>query len=129
VWPARFAGLFRHRHAAANADRGENQSLASSIAPAGTAEEVEGGRRISGQRPIASGCDYADWIMGACIMTKNGEPLPGPTGDMPLTRLGVAWATRSGHYLPASLWICSLPPPRSLPAACLRLCRSSSSRR
>jgi alkylation response protein AidB-like acyl-CoA dehydrogenase len=75
---------------------GPDVVLAGSVQPVGTAEEVEGGWRVSGRWPFASGCDYADWIAGACVMTRNSEPLLGPTGDMPLTRLVV---------LPAHCWV------------------------
>jgi alkylation response protein AidB-like acyl-CoA dehydrogenase len=75
---------------------GPDVVLAGSVQPVGTAEEIDGGWRVSGRWPFASGCEYADWIAGACVMTRNGEPLPGPTGDMPLTRLVV---------LPAHCWV------------------------
>jgi alkylation response protein AidB-like acyl-CoA dehydrogenase len=75
---------------------GPDVIVAGAIQPLGTAEAVEGGYRVSGRWPFASGCEYADWIAAACIMTKNGEPLLGPSGDMPLMRLVV---------LPAHRWV------------------------
>jgi indole-3-acetate monooxygenase len=74
---------------------GPDVVVAGSIQPAGTAEAVEGGWRVSGRWPFASGCDHADWIMGVCVMSRNGKPMPGPTDGVPLTRLLV---------LPAQYW-------------------------
>jgi indole-3-acetate monooxygenase len=68
---------------------------ASAAATTGTAEATSEGLRVKGRWPFASGCQHADWILGACIMTEHGEPLPGPVEGMPLIRL-VA--------LPASAW-------------------------
>jgi indole-3-acetate monooxygenase len=49
--------------------------------PAGTAEAVDGGFRVSGRWPFASGCQHADWLFALCVMTRNGKPLPGPLGE------------------------------------------------
>ena len=65
-------------------------------APRGRAERVEGGYRVSGEWPFSSGCQQADVIIGACIVTQNGEPIPGPIeGGPPLVRI---------VGLPASDW-------------------------
>jgi alkylation response protein AidB-like acyl-CoA dehydrogenase len=65
-------------------------------APRGRAERVEGGYRVSGEWPFSSGCEHADFIIGACIVTENGEPVPGPVeGGPPLVRI---------VGLPASAW-------------------------
>jgi alkylation response protein AidB-like acyl-CoA dehydrogenase len=48
--------------------------------PSGTAESVPGGWRVNGRWPFMSGCDYADWMVGTCVMTEGGKPLPGSTG-------------------------------------------------
>ncbi|WP_322047951.1 acyl-CoA dehydrogenase family protein [Paraburkholderia sp. J67] len=70
--------------------------VAGSAAPAGTAEIVEGGYRVTGRWPFASGCQHADWLFAGFVVTRNGEPVPrSPGSPMPLT----------GHAaLPASAW-------------------------
>jgi indole-3-acetate monooxygenase len=71
--------------------------LAGSTQPAGTAEAVAGGWRVTGRWPFASGCQHADYIVGFCVMTEGGKPLPGPagTGGPPMIR---------GLFLPAGAW-------------------------
>jgi indole-3-acetate monooxygenase len=69
--------------------------IAGSIQPGGTAEAVPGGWRVSGRWPFASGCTHAEWIMGVCVMTWDGQPLPGAVEGMPLMRL---------VFLPAHHW-------------------------
>jgi len=45
--------------------------------PAGTAERVSGGWRISGKWGFASGCDYADWLLvGSPLPTADGKIEP-----------------------------------------------------
>jgi alkylation response protein AidB-like acyl-CoA dehydrogenase len=68
---------------------------ASAAATMGTAEPTPKGLRVKGRWPFASGCQHADWILGACVMTENGTPLPGPAEGVPLIRLAA---------LPASEW-------------------------
>ena len=63
--------------------------------PGGKAEVVDGGYKVSGRWPFASGCQHADWIIGMALVTKGGEPLPGPMEGMPATRIMV---------LPANDW-------------------------
>lgn len=53
--------------------------------PVGTAEAVEGGWRISGRWPFSSGCETADWICVHCVLTRDGQPLPGPVEGSPAT--------------------------------------------
>ncbi len=54
--------------------------ITGSAQPAGTAEAVAGGWRVNGRWPFASGCQHADWLVGFCLVTKDGKPLPGPAG-------------------------------------------------
>jgi alkylation response protein AidB-like acyl-CoA dehydrogenase len=61
--------------------KGPDIFFAGSVQPAGTAEAVDGGWRVSGRWPLASGCQDADWIFVLCIMSKDGKPLPGPMGE------------------------------------------------
>jgi indole-3-acetate monooxygenase len=51
-----------------------------SVTPAGTAEAAAGGWRVNGRWPFASGCQHADVLIGFCVMTEGGKPLPGPAG-------------------------------------------------
>jgi indole-3-acetate monooxygenase len=54
--------------------------------PAGTAVAEAGGWRVNGRWPFASGCEDADWIAGACVLTKEGQPLYGPAEGVPAVR-------------------------------------------
>jgi alkylation response protein AidB-like acyl-CoA dehydrogenase len=46
----------------------------------GTAEKTPGGWHVSGRWPFASGAHHADWMLGVCVMTESGKPIPGPSG-------------------------------------------------
>jgi indole-3-acetate monooxygenase len=61
--------------------------------PAGRAEKVAGGYRITGRWPFSSGCQNAQWIIGHCVICENGEPVMSEHG--PLTRFII---------LPAESW-------------------------
>jgi len=74
---------------------GPDVIFAGSNQPTGRAEATPGGWRVSGRWPFASGCQHADWIVGFCVMTENGNPLPGPIAGSPLIR---------GFFLPARHW-------------------------
>ncbi|WP_152428303.1 acyl-CoA dehydrogenase family protein [Methyloferula stellata] len=76
-------------------DKGPDVIFAGSVQPAGTAEAVQGGWRVNGRWPFASGCQHADWMGGFCIMTRDGKPLPGQDEGMPLIR---------GCFMPADHW-------------------------
>jgi alkylation response protein AidB-like acyl-CoA dehydrogenase len=73
---------------------GPDAMIAGSIQPAGTAEAVPGGWRVSGRWPFASGCQHADWLGAFCVMQKGGKPLTGEDGA-PMIR---------GFFLPAGDW-------------------------
>jgi alkylation response protein AidB-like acyl-CoA dehydrogenase len=60
--------------------------------PAGRAEQIEGGYRITGRWPFASGCQNAQWIVGHFMVTKNGEPVM--SGGLPLSRFVMLPAER-----------------------------------
>jgi len=62
---------------------------AGSTVPAGTAERVPGGYRVTGRWPFASGCRHADWMLGLCVITENGTPVPGRVEAPPLTCMAV----------------------------------------
>ena len=53
-----------------------------SITPRGRAVPVEGGYRVTGQWPLASGCHSADWLGGNCLVFEGETPRFGP-GGMP----------------------------------------------
>ena len=62
---------------------GKDHIIAGSGQPAGTAERVPGGWRVTGTWPFASGCQNAEWIVGTCVMMEDGSPIdasdrPGP---------------------------------------------------
>jgi alkylation response protein AidB-like acyl-CoA dehydrogenase len=73
---------------------GPDVILAGAVAPFGTAEATGGGFLVNGRWPFASGCQHADWIVGFCVMTEGGKPLPGE-GGRPQLR---------GVVLPARDW-------------------------
>jgi indole-3-acetate monooxygenase len=75
---------------------GPHVIISGSGQPAGKAEPAVGGWRVSGRWPFASGCQDADWMIGVCVVTEGGKPIPGPSGDgLPLVRAFV---------LPSSEW-------------------------
>jgi len=75
--------------------------LAGSSQPAGTAERVQGGWRVTGLWPFASGCQDAEWIGGTCVMTEGGSPIPAPDGPGPVTR---AFFVPAGHWEIQDTW-------------------------
>jgi alkylation response protein AidB-like acyl-CoA dehydrogenase len=76
--------------------RGPDVMVAGVTQPVGTAEATEGGRRVAGRWPFASGCCHADWMFGMCVMTEDGKRLPRPDGAKgPLVR---------GFFMPARDW-------------------------
>lgn len=50
------------------------------IAPKGVAVPVEGGYRISGQWPFATGGPYPDYVSGNSVVMEDGQPRIGPSG-------------------------------------------------
>ena len=43
-------------------------------------ERVDGGYRVRGRWAFASCCKHATWFKGACVVTRDGEPVSGPDG-------------------------------------------------
>jgi alkylation response protein AidB-like acyl-CoA dehydrogenase len=74
---------------------GPDVVFAGSAQPAGVAESIDGDWRVNGRWPFASGCQHADWLLGLCVMKKDGKPLPGPVEGAPMVR---------GCLLPARDW-------------------------
>jgi alkylation response protein AidB-like acyl-CoA dehydrogenase len=76
---------------------GPDVMLAGVSQPVGTAEPTEGGWRVNGRWPFASGCLHADWLGGFCVMTENGKRLARPDGAKgPVVR---------GFVMPARDWL------------------------
>jgi alkylation response protein AidB-like acyl-CoA dehydrogenase len=46
------------------------------FAPRGKATRVEGGYRVSGRWPFASGCTHCNWLMGGCLIEGDDPPMP-----------------------------------------------------
>ncbi|WP_426436632.1 acyl-CoA dehydrogenase family protein [Bradyrhizobium genosp. P] len=61
--------------------------------PAGRGEAIDGGYRVSGRWPFASGCQNAQWIAGCFVIHKDGAPVM--SDGRPLTGFIV---------LPAECW-------------------------
>ena len=49
-------------------------------APAGAAVPVDGGFRVSGRWPFASGITHSDWLWAGCLVMENGRPRMTPRG-------------------------------------------------
>ncbi|MFJ6199323.1 acyl-CoA dehydrogenase family protein [Micromonospora sp. NPDC092111] len=65
---------------------GPDVVVAGGFAPQGRAEPADGGYRVNGRWAFASGSRHADWIFGNCLLTVDGQPLPGEDGRPPATR-------------------------------------------
>jgi indole-3-acetate monooxygenase len=59
---------------------GHGDLTAGSITPRGRAVPVEGGYRVSGRWPLASGCHHAVWIGGNCLIFDGDAPRMDPHG-------------------------------------------------
>jgi alkylation response protein AidB-like acyl-CoA dehydrogenase len=68
--------------------------LAGSVAPAGTATVVDGGYRVSGRWPYASGSQYCTWLFGVCHVTEGGQLRLTATG-VPEVRVVLIPATQA----------------------------------
>lgn len=60
------------------------------ILPAGTAERVPGGFRVSGRWQFGSGITHADWVVAGCTVHSAGVPEPGPAGQATHWRIVIA---------------------------------------
>lgn len=57
------------------------------LAPAGRAIGVQGGYRVTGRWPFASGCEYSTWLLGGCQVYDGDRARIGPTGEPELRLL------------------------------------------
>lgn len=74
---------------------GPNQVAAGGAAPTGRAVTVEGGYRVDGRWAWATGCLHADWLLGSCIVLKDGSTHAGPIPGQPRSRIMVFPASRA----------------------------------
>ncbi|MGW5672877.1 acyl-CoA dehydrogenase family protein, partial [Micromonospora sp. NPDC003776] len=65
---------------------GPDLVVAGGFAPQGRAELADGGFQVTGRWAFASGCRHADLIFGNCLVTADGQPLPGADGGPPEMR-------------------------------------------
>jgi len=49
-------------------------------APAGAAVRVDGGVRVNGRWPFASGITHCEWVWAGCMVTEGGRPRMTPRG-------------------------------------------------
>lgn len=54
--------------------------MAGLAAPAGQAVREDGGLRVSGRWPFASGITHSDWVWAGCLVMENGAPRMTPAG-------------------------------------------------
>jgi alkylation response protein AidB-like acyl-CoA dehydrogenase len=78
--------LPRETYDAIYAEHGPDTIVAGSAVPAGLAEQVPGGYRVTGRWPFASGCQHAHVIFSGVVATKDGSPIPGRVPGMPMIR-------------------------------------------
>ena len=74
--------------------RGERLPIAAgSLRPAGRAEAVAGGYRVSGEWGFGSGIHHASWIVANCLLAEDGEPkepVEGISLAIPIAEVDVA---------------------------------------
>ncbi len=78
--------LPRDRYEAVMGD-GPDVLLNASNQPGGQAEATPEGLRVTGRWPFASGCEDSHWMALACVLTRDGAPLPGPMEGVPAMRM------------------------------------------
>jgi alkylation response protein AidB-like acyl-CoA dehydrogenase len=76
--------LPRETYDAVYAD-GPDVTVGGSFAPAGRAWVEDGGYRVSGRWPFASGCERWDWLFANCTIVEQDQPRLEANGE-PMTR-------------------------------------------
>ncbi len=61
--------------------RGPDVTVGGSFVPLGEAHVVEGGYRVHGRWPFASGCQRWDLLFGNCVVVRDGVPAQRPDGS------------------------------------------------
>jgi 3-hydroxy-9,10-secoandrosta-1,3,5(10)-triene-9,17-dione monooxygenase len=74
---------------------GLDQAIAASIQPRGDLERTEGGYRVSGQFPFASGINHSRWLIVGALLRTEGRPDAG------------FFLVRPGDYTVADSWFTS----------------------
>jgi alkylation response protein AidB-like acyl-CoA dehydrogenase len=74
--PQLLALLPRHRFDQLYAN-GPNLIIGGGFAPRGNAELRGGEYLVNGRWAFASGCQHCSWLIGNCVVTKNGKPRAG----------------------------------------------------
>ena len=62
-------------------EHGPDVIFAGSLRPGGKAEALGNSRRLNGRWGFASGCQHADWMYCAFVISKDGVPLLQPNGQ------------------------------------------------
>lgn len=68
-----FADYLPEAEARAIYDGGDTIA-AGNFGPMGQAIPVDGGYRMTGRWPFASGCRHANWLVGGCLIMEDGKP-------------------------------------------------------
>jgi hypothetical protein len=83
---------------------GQDVIIAGSAIPLGTAEQIDDSWLVNGRWPFASGCMYAGWMLGLCVLTSGGKPVRGATEGRPPIRAFLLPARRGRSRTPGALW-------------------------
>jgi indole-3-acetate monooxygenase len=59
---------------------GPNMPIGGSVIPNGRAVPVDGGYRLTGRWPLASGCHFGEWLGGNALVFDGQAPRMGPDG-------------------------------------------------
>lgn len=74
---------------------GPNVIAAGSITPRGELQVMDGGYKVNGRWPFASGCKHCTWLIASGLVMENGTPRPGPVPGVPQSRSAILSAERA----------------------------------